>query len=294
MGATKKKRRKRKAQGSGWWGSLDEDRRRRVWLGGGVFLLALAVMSVMVVAFDRVEVYVNRSLLGRSEPVLVFADLPSDLESLAEGDLRESVADLLERRWTDDRLCREMAERLSTVGWVARVHHVRRTGDARFEVSCRYRMPFAMVQRDNQFFLVDAEAERLPGVYRYDPSWQLVQGVAAPPPPPGAKWVGDDLEASLNVIDELSREAFAHQITAVLVGNYSGRHDPHAAHLELATDQAGGRIRWGSAPGDEVEENLVGQKLAILRENYRRTGRVDANHSIIDISVFPDRFTIPG
>ena len=75
---------------------------------------------------------------------------------------------------------------------------------------------------------------------------------------------------------------------------YGGRRDPRACHIELMTDQAGGRIRWGSAPGSELEENGVQQKLALLRENFSKTGRVDARHAVIDVSTFPDRYTIPG
>ena len=65
-------------------------------------------------------------------------------------------------------------------------------------------------------------------------------------------------------------------------------------NVELATDRAGGRIRWGSAPGLEIEENLPGQKLALLRQNFINTGRADADHPVIDVSTFPDRFTVPG
>jgi hypothetical protein len=118
--------------------------------------------------------------------------------------------------------------------------------------------------------------------------------VGQPPPAPGAAWEGDDLRSGLAVIGAVEAQPFASQITAVLVGNFDGRTDPRRSHLELATDQAGGRIRWGSAPGSELEENTVGQKLAILLENFRQTGRVDAHHPVIDVSTFPDRFTIPG
>lgn len=44
----------------------------------------------------------------------------------------------------------------------------------------------------------------------------------------------------------------------------------------------------------ELEENGAGQKLVLLRKNYLDTGRADAGHVVIDVSVFPDRFTIPG
>jgi len=62
----------------------------------------------------------------------------------------------------------------------------------------------------------------------------------------------------------------------------------------LTTDQNGGTIIWGSAPGQELEENTAAQKLAILRSNYARSGRLDSQYRVIDVSVFPDRFIVPG
>jgi hypothetical protein len=121
-----------------------------------------------------------------------------------------------------------------------------------------------------------------------------VQGVGRPPPESGARWQGKDLQAALAVLTALRQEPFGSQITGVLVENFGGRVDPMRSHIELATDRAGGRVRWGSAPGQEIEENSVEQKLAILRANFRDTGRADAHHPVIDVSTFPDRFTIPG
>ncbi|UCF32609.1 MAG: hypothetical protein JSV78_09780, partial [Phycisphaerales bacterium] len=194
---------------------------------------------------------------------------------------------------TDDRLCREMAALAGTVGWVRDVVAVRRTHDARFEVKCTYRLPFALVQQAGEFILVDREGVRLPGTYLYDERMTLVQGVEGDIPEFGEAWEGEDLRAALQLIAIIEREPFANQVLAVLVGNYGGRCDKRKAHIELATDRAGGRIRWGSAPGEEIEENSVEQKLAILRANYQRSGRIDENHPVIDISTYPSRYTVP-
>ena len=94
------------------------------------------------------------------------------------------------------------------------------------------------------------------------------------------------------MISLLGAEPYAAQLTAVLVDNFRSPSRAGRCPIELATDRAGGRIRWGSAPGTELAENSVDEKLAILRENFRSTGRADAGHAVIDISLFPDRFTI--
>lgn len=269
--------------------------RRRLIYSFGTALLAASILVGWSVATARVDAYVHGLVQSRFDPEVDFVDLPQQLEGLASVDLITRATAAIEGAdWTSNHICREVAEGLQSLGWIAGVNHVRRTSDARFEVSCRYRLPTAMVQMDGEFYLVDDDGVRLPGEYLYNAAWPLVQGAAASPPQPGMLWPGQDVHAGLSVLQSLRSEPFSRQITAVLVGNHDGRSDPLAEHIELATDRAGGRIRWGSAPGRELEENTVAQKIAIMRENYRRTGRADAKHPIISISTLPDRFSIPG
>lgn len=277
----------RRALGSPWCG--------RMVRTGGVTLAVLLPLVAAGLAVNRLEGHVRaRVLIDHPEAQAVFVDLPPSLDDLALGAMQDTVAEHLRRPWTDDRLCRDIADALAGVAWVKKVRYVRRKPDARIIISCRYRIPVAMVQSDTRFLLVDAAAVRLPGQYPYDPTWHLIQGAAAPAPPPGQTWPGKDLRAGLDVLAAIQGESFVDQISAVLVDNFAGRADPLASHISLATDRSGGRIRWGSAPGYEVEENRVEQKLALLRENYRQTGRVDANNLVIDIAVHPDRYVIPG
>lgn len=260
-----------------------------------ITLTVVAVALAAGVAVNRLEAQVTRQIHERIDsPRVAFLDLPESLAELALADLRQSIADLLIPNWTDERLCEAIALRLANVGWVAKVRFVRRTADARFEVSADYRHPLGLVHHDGKFFLVDRAGVRLPGIYRYDPRWKLIDGIRHSPAAPGEAWKGNDLQAGLAIIAALHSRPFDSQITAVLVDNFAGRIDPAQSHVELATDRAGGRIRWGSAPGSEIEENSLDQKLAILQANFARTGRVDAHHPVIDISTFPDRFTIPG
>ena len=292
----KAKKKPRKRTGPSWLRTWWDQRRARLLRVGGVALVTVALLMLALFGLQRLEAHVQGGLATRAEPAqLTLVDLPEVLQPLAEAELLSTLTPLLDQAvWTDVHLCRALAEQLASSGWVARVNFVRRGGDGCLRVSCRYRVPFALVQQRGQFMLVDVEGVRLPGTYRYDPSWPLVQGLAAAAPEPGYRWDGEDLQAGVGLIRFLQPEPFAAQITGVLVDNFDGRHDRRQVHLELATDQAGGRIRWGSPLGREMEENLPAQKLNLLRENHRRTGRADAGHPVIDVSTFPDRFTIPG
>ncbi|MBI4716196.1 MAG: hypothetical protein HY763_00165 [Planctomycetes bacterium] len=291
----KTRRRPSRPARSGWWTSAGAARLRGLVRPLAIVLACGAVLFAGSVALGRLDAHVKRALLrDRPDSSLSFVDLPERLVILAQGDLDDAVAPLLDGAWTDDRLCRAMAQRLATVGWVAKVRSVHRTSDGHFAVSCRYREPVAMVAHQGDWLLIDAEGARLPGTYRYDGTWRVIQGVAGPAPKPGLIWPGADLQAGLRLLAALAAEPFASQLAGVDVSNYDGRTDPRASRIELLSNQPGGRIRWGSPPGMELEENSVSQKLAILRENFRRTGRADAGHLVIDVSTFPDRFTVPG
>lgn len=275
--------------------SLYAARRKRSVRIAACAVLLLGAFASAAAGLSAINEHVTHLVMRRShEPRWEFQDLPAELAPVAQPQLEANIADLFSGNWMDPGLCKSIADRLESSGWVARVNHVRRRSDALFQISCRYRLPFVMVQQDRSFFLVDREGVRLPGAYAYDSSFKLIQGVKAPSPDPGGIWPGEDVQAGLDIIARLEGEPFKEQLSAVLVQNFKGRADARQCHIELATDRPGGRIRWGSAPGLEIDENKASEKLAILRENYRQTGRLDADHPVIDIVTFPDRYTIPG
>ncbi len=260
-------------------------------LAAGAFTMAAAG----AMGFVHLEAYVSDQLLSESPATAFdFVDLPDSLAPLARVELESALHDVRERPWTDPDMCRDIAERIERTGWLSSLRHVRRTPGGRFEISGNYRRPAALVQKGSDFLLVDWEGVRLPGTYVYHPMWKLVQGVAAPPVSVGKRWDAADLQVGLSVLAAIRNEPYASQISAVLVDNFDGRRNTRSAHVELATDRPGGRILWGSPPGREVEENSVVQKLAILKENFRRSGRVDADFLVIDITTFKDRFTVPN
>lgn len=260
---------------------------------------ALAGLSAATYAAGRgvrmMRTHVERKVLENHPfPTVHFVDLPPQLAVLAQGELEDSLLSLLDGPWLDDRVCRMVAERLERSGWIAAVRQVRRHSDGRFDIRCAYRIPAVMIAHGDAYYLVDDEGMRLPGVYRADSSWVMLEGVGSPPPPPGAAWEGDDVKSGLRLLRNLRGETFAHQVAGIDVENYRGRRNKRSSHVIVRTHPDNGQVWWGSMPGQEIEENSVAQKLVILREAYRRTGRLDAGHPVIDVSTFPDRFTIPG
>lgn len=280
----------------GWWESLDPARKRRAKIASAWLVGASVVLGGAAVGLAALEQQVDDRVNRTHTPSVYLMDLPPELAPLAREELLDELEDELRRipRWTDPRLCHLLSDRLMESGWVGQVRSVRRFGDGRFELSCRYRVPVALIANQSQLYMVDSKGTRLPGTYRDDTGWHVIRGVTAPPPPIGVVWKGDDVQAGISMAQVLSVQPYSNQVSAILVDNIGGRVDPRHSHVELATDRAGGRIRWGSAPGKEVEENTIQRKLGILLENFRRTGRADADYLVIDVSTFPDRFLVPG
>lgn len=273
---------------------MDPAKRRRLILVSSIVVASLAGLSGATLGMVGLDRYVDQIACRRTTPQLVLTDMPNEIADLAQAEVEQSVIPLLRENWTDPTLPRRMAESLAAVGWVGRVRFVRRTGDGRFGVSCRYRVPVARIRQGGSFILVDAEGIRLPGTYWQAAEWMLIEGVEQPAPLAGEVWKGSDLQVGLAMVQLLRGEPFLDQIRSIRVENSGGRKDRWRSHVEIATDEPNGRIRWGSPPGAEIEENSAAEKLALLRENYRRTSRIDANYLVIDVSTFPDRFTVPG
>lgn len=254
-----------------------------------LLVITATIAAAATVGLMRMDQWVQRDRAFGGPPRITLIDVPVDIEP----QIHERLEPFATARWSDPKLCRRISQSLEAEPWVQDVVRIRRLPNRSVVIRCRYRDPFAMVQIQDGFVLVDESGVRLPGVYNYHPSYMLIQGVESPPPAPGEMWDIGPVRSGLDLIGLLEQEAFADQITAILVHNYHGRRDRTSAHLELATDRAGGRIIWGSAIGEEIEENVAAEKLELLRANYERFGRVDANRSVIDVSVLPDGAYVP-
>jgi hypothetical protein len=249
-------------------------------------VVAMAMIGTVFLGTRRLEAYVLKTGSYDAPAEIYYTRLP---DSLAEHvhPVVEAVAQ--GRAWSDDALCRDIGWALEDCAWVSSVDRIRRFAPGRVVIDCRYRDPFALVQKNGVFYLLARDGVRLPGTYRFHPDFPLIQESKSSAPEPGIKWSGDDVQAAMNVLAMIREEAFAEQISGILLGNFDGQIDKSASRIVLATP-SGGRIGWGSAPGSEIEENTPEQKIQILRENYRRWGSADAGMHYIDISVYPDRF----
>ncbi len=281
-----KRKKKKQAPISRWIEAVRENefvhRWRRPFVG---CLLMIALLSGIAIGMKRLERYVQSHISNQKPAQIEFAALPKHLE----GVFANVVAEFEQEPWIRDELCASIAQRLNEVAWVKKVNRVHRFSDGRVEIDCSYRAPVAMVRTTGGMLLVDDEGVLLPGRYARDIDLLAIEGVGTPPPDPGQRWDAPELRAGLDLVQIFEKERFASQITGVSVSNYRGRQDRRAAHIELATDREGSRIIWGSAPGEEIEENTLEQKVKLLRSNFHRFGRVDANRGVIDVSVFPDR-----
>lgn len=194
-------------------------------------------------------------------------------------------------------LVHQVASEIGSIGWIKRVHEVSIGADDVVRICCDYREPVGWVAHGSHYYLIDAEQVRLPGRYLRsevdrDSGLLLVLGACQPPPAEGHHWEGDDISAALRMIGLLRDRPYVNQVSGVIVANYGGRYDLREPHIELRTDK-GTRIRWGRAPGEEIDEPTATQKLAHLQGIWRDHSRIDMNQEWIDIQIWPDRAKVP-
>ena len=265
-------------------------------------LLSLAVFvcaaGVIVYVLRQLEVYVEARGPEDPDVRLTLRGVPKAYRGRPAQEILADAREVASVGWADDRLVEDIGVNISKVGWIKRVRRVEKLFDGRVLIDCDYRTPAALVEHDTKYYLVDGEGVRLPGQYVNDPRYRLIAGVAVAPPETGQPWEGQDLQAGLALLDRLAGEPFWDQISAVSVHNFRGRTDPRGVQIELVTTSPGpgrvaGRIRWGSALGDEIEEPTPEEKVATLRANYARYRRIDCNQMWIDVSTRGGSYLYP-
>jgi hypothetical protein len=286
-------------------GKTNSSRKWWVILSVAAMSLSVGVAGVMLLR-DLVE---KRFAWPPIAPRVVLANRPPWMSEAIAEQIIDTVRPIGIHSVFDRELLIETAQALETNPWIKQVRQVRRAyvhwpGDT-LEVDCDYRVPTALVQWENYYWLVDGDGYKLPEQYPqrqlqraiYDSHGKLmlrvIQGVTHPPVSSGKAWPGDDLAAGLELVKLLAGRPFAEEIPAVDVSNFAGRHDSQAAQIVLQTCY-GTQIRWGRPPSakDYFIEVPTSQKLEYLADIFQQIHRVDGGQPWIDIRF--DQVTYPS
>jgi len=281
---------------------------RKVLLHLGI---AVGFVGALAVGFFYIQQYVQSEVLTSNDPpAIVIKHRPHWMSDFLVQRIAETARPpgAQGRSVFDRQLLIDARAALEKNPWIAKVRDVRRAyangpGDV-LEIDCDYRAPVALVKWGDYYSLVDQggvklpeqyEARDVPKIVRIENGRvdiRIIEGVKRPPPFPGKKWAGDDLEAGLEMISVLSDKPYATEILKIDVsGVNGGRGDPQV----VLVTKFGTRILWGRVPSakDSFVEVDAAKKLDRLRALHTQYGRVDAGKtSGLDIRF--DKITYPG
>jgi len=217
------------------------------------------------------------------EDRVIIARAPATMSPLLAQRIRSLVAELAGDDPLDQASLQVAHTALSQSPWVRQVYQLRRGSAGRIIVHAAFREPVAVVLALDGYHLVDAEGVRLPGVYRADQlnylALPVITGVTHAPPPEGAVWPGDELQAGLDLAQLIEGEGYAPQVASYDV---SDRDALGRLRLRLITER--GMVRWGLPPGDERGlEPTSATKLRWLSSVNRRRGSIDAGGKVVDV-----------
>jgi len=256
--------------------------------GFGPLLPVAGVLTVIVLSICGLE-WLRGQVLSNPkynpEPKIQLEYLPGSEWVQQEGWLPRIQASirLPDKPYMDDKLPEEVAQQVAATGWVRRVLQVERGMDGTIRVCCDYRRPIAMVLTNRgKYIPVDKDGVRLPEEYERveaDSGWMRILGVQTEPPPVGGsyeKFRGEKCDGAHAVrlaFLLFSQPETGDKITGIDVSNCSD--------IMLYT-RDGGKFRWGSAIGCEVEEPEPAYKL----RNLALTLRTSSPQACADLTVY--------
>lgn len=261
-------------------------------------LLPLVVMAALIAGavwgLERIKAFVYASPAYRPAAVrMVLADPPDWVVREKWADrILSAVAVPRPETWMDERLTRQVADQLAASGWVKSVSRVVKRMDGTIEIAADYRRPIAMLMTEQGYVPVDRDGCRLPEVYDHvdaNSGWIRIRGVTAPPPKVSAAFdpkIAPDAVAAVRLAALIFDQGWeiSSRISAIDVTNFRGRADNRDCHIKLWTPE-GTLIKWGSAIGEEIEENTLAEKLAQIAVMLKRGGP----QAQVDVSTLPDR-----
>ncbi len=241
------------------------------WICGGGLLLGIVLLMGFSGDFLRSRVHTPVDSV-----TIRFLDAPSWI-----GDsLHDHLTDLAAPRLLGTPLDRmdliNAREALIASGCFAEVRQVRRTNRATIEIDATFLKPRARVLSSSGPLLIDREGFVLPAGYRVATDTHLVNvlnpAYGAPETTAG-RWMGADINASLQLLELLDDLPWYDQVKAMDLGQFD-----EGEQIVLVTD-LGTRIKWGSPPGREAAlEAMARDKISRLDWFNTHHGRIDQNH----------------
>ena len=217
----------------------------------------------------------------------------NDPPAWMNGDLELSLMLKAQSQLSGNPLNREelvtVRQALLSTGWFNDVTQVKRVAQDRVEIDGQFVDPYAVIRDREGDHLIDPFGTLLPRSYTIGaaPQFIAVTGVHFPRPiRPGEAWDGGDITAALRMLRVIDHQAWRQQVIEVDISEYLTDH-----RVDLITAQ-GGRIIWGSPPGEEQSlEALADFKLRLLEEQFQRSGFIDAGLPLLDLTRKEGSFT---
>ena len=183
----------------------------------------------------------------------------------------------------EPRQLKYIATAMEQSGWFASSPLVTRESGGRISIRGQWRIPAANVRYRDQAFLISWDGCPMPpGVEA--PKWILDPASGPPRDATGERnftypWSGEDIAASLELLDRVVREPWANQVKGIDASQYVSQ-----GQLALITDNET-RVVWGGRPKKPaLGEVSTPQKLEHIRQLVKDTRRIDANYPLIYVN----------
>ncbi len=164
---------------------------------------------------------------------------------------------------------------LAQTGWFEEVNQVCWTSKSNAEIDATFLIPYARVESGGSIYFIDIYGKRLPtrvgntvkDSYHFITLKQLNHPA---PPRPGMQWDGDDVIASLKLLQLFYDYKWATQIDTLNLSKFSGN------QVIVFTTKTPSQFVWGSPPNQEKAlEALAVQKLDRLAKTHESFGALD-------------------
>ncbi|KPJ57980.1 MAG: hypothetical protein AMS15_09385 [Planctomycetes bacterium DG_23] len=188
-------------------------------------------------------------------------------------------------------ISQRLADSFSRNPWVRKVKFVERDFSGKVRIGLILRQPVAIVRKGVEFYLVDIDGRRLPGMWlkrrAVGLDLPLIINMEKGAPEVGEIWPGKDVCHGAAVAHCLTSFDLSQvNITAIDVANVGGRFSPYQREIVLLTDK-GTRILWGRAPHSSSPGELTpATKIALLLGVVSKEGGLD-HLEYVDISIHP-------